>query len=402
MKKMIWICLMAAVGATGCASKKWKSPFASSGFLSSRDLAKRKEADVEKGRLRDLVPPSSERPGDEDYRIGPGDKMQIDVSKRPELTNLYVVTDGGFIVFPLLGQFPVSGLTVADLKANLEQALSRYVRQPVVTVTVTEFASQQVIVYGSLAEFGTIGEGFHVKQMGVYNLKKPTRLLPFLASLGGPRSDADLTNIMIIHKDGTKDVVNFTRVLQDGDMRANVFVQGGDTVIVPSTVDGKNKFLVLGAVKTPGIYSFKEELTALEAVTIAGSFVRASKPEKSFIIRTNVEDPFMIRVDLKRILTRGETQRDIYLKKGDIVFVPPNTIAKWNQAMNDLYPTLQVLQYATSLFIDADAIGQIFDRGFGEADFGVASDSSAEQAATRTVLTTPRPFTSTATTTTAQ
>lgn len=387
-----WIFLFLALCLAGCAQGKMKSPFSISGFLSSQDLKKRKQAEVEKGRLRDLTPPEMSELSLEEYRLGPGDKIRIEVAKRPELSNEYTVSEKGFLVFPLVGEVPANGFTLPQLQEKLAEALLKYLRQPVVKATVTEYGSQQVIVFGAVGDFGAD------KQMGFYTLKKPTRLLPFLAGVGGPRTDADLRNIALLHKNGSRDAIDLNRILFQGDTRVNPYLQGGDTLLVPSIKTGKNKVLVLGAVRTPGIYSFDQDLTALEAVTLAGSFIRASTPEKTFVIRTNVENPYRIQVDLKRVLLRGETQRDLVLKKGDIVFVPPNTIATYNQYMADIRPTLEMLIYATSITINADTIAGIFDRGFGKSSVELA-DESAQRAAERAVLSTPRTTTTTTETT---
>lgn len=377
MKK--WIAFLLILCLAGCAQNKPKSPFSATGFLSSKALENRKQSEVEKGTLRDLVQPDTETVSETDYKLMPGDKIQIDVSKRPELSNGYVVAERGFIVFPLLGEFPAQGLTINELKTKLETALLKYVRQPMVQAFVSEFVGQQVIVFGAVGDFGA------EKQMGLVTLKKPTRILNFLASIGGPRPDADLSNITLIHKNGTKDVVNFNRILKQGDTRVNLYVQGGDTVLVPSAKDGKNKVLVLGAIKIPGIYAFNNDLTALEATTLAGSFVRASTPEKTFVIRTNVENPYLMYVDLKRVLLKGESQRDITLKNGDIVFVPPNSISKYNQYIADIRPTLDVFQIVSSIFLNSDALAVIFDRGFGNSNpnpvVTAAQTSSAVQSA---------------------
>lgn len=372
MKRWGWIWV--ALCVAGCAAGKPKNPFLVSGFLSARDLEKRKQAEVEKGRLRDLVPPSEEAGKPKEYKVGPGDTLQIDIAKRTELSGPYLVSDRGFIVFPLLGEVSVAGLNVDEIKAKLEAVLSKYIRQPEAKIVVAEFGSQKVIVFGALGDFSA------EKQMTLINLKKPTPLLEFMAGVGGPRADADLRHITLLHKDGNKDVVDLNRLLFQADPRVNIFVFGGDTVYVPSLKEGKNKVLVLGAVLKPGLYSFDSEMTVLQATAMAGSFIRASTPEKTFVIRTDVENPYMIRVDLRRVLTEGESQRDLLLKKGDIVFIPPNSITTYNKYMADIQPTLQNLELATSVIIDVDAIAGIFDRGFGKSTVEVADEIAARSA----------------------
>lgn len=360
------ICLILTLLLAGCQSPKQSSPFELTGFWSSDKVRDKKVIDQGESEVAGLIPLKGKIFIEEDYRLGPGDQVQIVVRNQKDISGGYTVMDDGTIRFPLIESIQVRGLTRPELKKELEEALSKYFRQPLVQVEVT---AKQIIVYGA------IGDLSKDKLMGVYTLEKSTRLLPFLASVGGPRADADLKNISILHQDGTKEYVDLNRVIFQGDMRQNLMLRPGDLLYVPSFDEGTNKFLVYGAVKVPKIYSFRSNITALEAISLAGSFEKEAKPEETIVIRTNVEKPYLIKVNLKRVLTKGETQRDIPLIRGDIVYVPSNSFANYNRFIKNVTPTLRLLEDLTEVIIDIDTIIGLFERGFGKNPIDLAVET---------------------------
>src|SRR3974390_270822 len=86
-----------------------------------------------------------------DYRIGPQDVLRIDVWKEPEITRTIPVRPDGKISLPLLNDVQAAGLTAMQLAANRSEALTKYITNPQVTVTVTEINSRRVFVTGEVA-----------------------------------------------------------------------------------------------------------------------------------------------------------------------------------------------------------------------------------------------------------
>ncbi len=358
----------------GCqGAKKEASPFSLTGFWSSEEVKQKKVLDRGTGILPTAIPLKGKLAVAEMYTIGPGDKLQIVIQNQKEISGEYIVNEVGFIRFPLLGLFPVQGNTLAQIQSQLGAALKKFLRQPVVTVDLSESLNKQVFVYGALGDFGPL------KQMEVYNLNKPTKILSLLASMGGPKPDADIRNISISHADGSRHVIDLNRILLQGDQSQNIFLKPGDIVYIPSSATGENKILVLGAVQQPGLFSFESEVTALQAIALAKSFSKNARVEDSFVIRTTVKNPYLLRVNFKRLLMQGEAQRDIPLQKGDIVFVPDNMITNYNRYLERIRPTLDILKDITGLVLDTDSVSIAFDRGFGEAsDVAAAELTTAE------------------------
>ncbi len=92
------------------------------------------------------------------------------------------------------------------------------------------------------------------------------------------------------------------------------------------------KVFVGGQVRRPGIIAYDRPLTALQAVFMAGGFMDTSEPSSVILIRKNVNDKITaMKIDLKKVLTIREPERDIPLHPTDILFVPKSNIAKINQ-----------------------------------------------------------------------
>ncbi|MGC1818019.1 MAG: polysaccharide biosynthesis/export family protein, partial [Casimicrobiaceae bacterium] len=98
-------------------------------------------------------PPAPASLGDVDYNyiIGPSDVVNVIVWRNPELSMSVPVRPDGKITTPLIDDLPALGRTPTELERDMEKALAKYIRDPVVTVVVTNFVgptSQQVRVIG--------------------------------------------------------------------------------------------------------------------------------------------------------------------------------------------------------------------------------------------------------------
>jgi polysaccharide export outer membrane protein len=128
-------------------------------------------------------------PGNNAYKIGPADVLEISVFKVPELSKTAQVADDGSISFPLVGQVPAAGKTAHQVEHDLAERLgAKYVRSPDVTVVVKEYNSQRVTVDGS------------IKKPGVYTLKGKTTLVQMLAMAEGVNTEVASGDVVIFRR----------------------------------------------------------------------------------------------------------------------------------------------------------------------------------------------------------
>jgi polysaccharide export outer membrane protein len=128
-------------------------------------------------------------PGNNAYKIGPADVLDISVFKVPDLSKTVQVADDGTINFPLIGEVPAGGKTAHQVERVLAEKLgAKYLRSPDVTVLVKEYNSQRVTIDGS------------VKKPGVYTLKGRTTLVQVLAMAEGVNVDLASGDVVIFRR----------------------------------------------------------------------------------------------------------------------------------------------------------------------------------------------------------
>jgi polysaccharide export outer membrane protein len=105
----------------------------------------------------------------------------------------------------------------------------------------------------------------------------------------------------------------------------------------------EKKVFILGEVQKPGVYNLSAGLTLLQALTMAGGYKNTAMLKDMRIIRGELDNPKLIRVNLKRT-AKGKEVKDVLLAQNDVIYVPRSAIGDWNNFIN-LYirPTMEVL-----------------------------------------------------------
>jgi len=161
----------------------------------------------------------------DEFVIGPGDLLAINVWKETEISKVVPVRSDGRISLPLIGEIQASGATPKQLEAEVTKRLKDYVADPSVTVVVQEIHSQKVNVLGM------------VSHPGSFPLAKPMTVVDAIATAGGFRDFAKQKNIYVLHKDAngkqSRVSVNYRDVIKGLHPEQNIELQSGDTVVVP-------------------------------------------------------------------------------------------------------------------------------------------------------------------------
>lgn len=172
----------------------------------------------------DVVPLQGETPL---YLIGPGDNVQIFVWGNPELSSSVPVRPDGRITTPLVEDVKASGKTSTQLAREMEKQLSRYIKNPVVTVIVTGFIgrySEQIRVVGEATSPQTIPYREHIT------------LLDLMIAVGGMTEFAAgnrASIVRIVNGEQQQFRVRLDDLIKDGDISANVSMLPGDILIIP-------------------------------------------------------------------------------------------------------------------------------------------------------------------------
>ena len=160
--------------------------------------------------------------GDAEYRLGPGDKLRIEVYKDAQLSQSVQVRPDGKITLPLVGDLEATGRTPIELRDTIAKSLQEYVTNPTVTV---------IVVEATVATAYVMGE---VNHPGAVTLQAPLTVMQALAMAGGLKDFADAKNIRVLRPraSGVEALsFNYKEALKSS--RAPIYLRAGDTVVVP-------------------------------------------------------------------------------------------------------------------------------------------------------------------------
>ena len=162
------------------------------------------------------------RAASEEYRVGPGDKLRIEVYKDAQLSQSVQVRPDGKITLPLVGDMEATGRTPLELREAIAKSLKEYITNPTVTVIVVEALASQVFVMGEVSKPGPI------------QIYGPTTIVQVLAMAGGFKEFANTKDVQVLRPNGNgvqKIRFNYKEAL-NAETKP-FFVRAGDTVIVP-------------------------------------------------------------------------------------------------------------------------------------------------------------------------
>ena len=308
--------------------------------------------------------------GEQRYRIGPGDLLDIRVFGHPEMGREARVDNGGRIRIPFLDEIRAACLTEVELSRAIEEKLRKYLRAPQVDVLVKDYQSQPVAVMGA------------VSHPGRFLLQRRVRLLELLALAGGANPTAGASLNLIRGKDydycanpgatpaavaaekasgpdkmdkmdktdapGEAQAVaqtaesdklfdgSFVTIslhdLLGGASAANIFVEPGDIVSVPEA----DQVFMTGGVMRPGPIALRQATTLLQAIGIAGGFYPDAAKKRIRILRQmpGSQERKEEIYDYEAIEKRKA--KDVVLLPNDLIEVPSSTAKSMGRGLLNL------------------------------------------------------------------
>ena len=168
--------------------------------------------------------PAQTPPPPPDYVIGPDDVLQVLFWREKDHSAEVVVRPDGMISLPLINDVHVVGLTPDQLRDKVTELAKKYIEDPTVSIIVKTINSRKVFITGQVAK------------PGPYALGAPTTVLQLIAMAGGLGDFADQKNIAIMRTEGGKQVrykFNYRDVIKGKNLKQDILLKPGDTVIVP-------------------------------------------------------------------------------------------------------------------------------------------------------------------------
>jgi polysaccharide biosynthesis/export protein len=240
-----------------------------------------------------------------DYVIGEGDGLDVAVWGVKELTFSVKVRPDGKITVPGLGDVAASAMTPTQLQVSLAEKLKELVKNPIVTVTVSNITNSKVYIFGGGVK------------AGIYDLNRRSSLLQLLCSINDVKT-AELKKAYVMRA-GKKIKENFHPLFIDGDIKEDIEMESNDVIFLPPSLE-RNIFIV-GAVNNPRAIEFREGISVLEAILDAGSFNKYAKENNTVIVRKEGDKEITIPVKAKDLVSNGDLSQNVKLKAGDYIIV---------------------------------------------------------------------------------
>jgi polysaccharide biosynthesis/export protein len=287
------------------------------------------------------------------YTLGPGDRLRVDIFNVPEYSGEFSVLADGSINLPVIGSVPLQGQTIQRASGLLTGYFSRYVKRPLVTISLLAPRAVQVAIAGEVSRAGSYTVPFTLE-----NRKFPT-IGQIIQLAGGTNQTANLRQVQVRRASTGRVVsVNIFDVLQRGNTAQDISLRDGDTIFIPRAenvssadllrVSGSNlanqdttiKVAIVGEVGKPGTYTLKGEAspsnsgtpgrisppTLTEAIKIAGGSTASADLTKIRVRRnTRTGAGQTVPINLLSLLQSGDFSQDIVLQDGDTVLLPTNS-----------------------------------------------------------------------------
>jgi polysaccharide export outer membrane protein len=249
----------------------------------------------------------------ESYRLKIGDILLLGVYDEPHTIREVTVGPTGSINFLMARSVPAEGRTIAELRKDLMERLKTYYKEPILTITGTNFIGDHFYISGEVNNPG----------------KKPilgeVSLLKALSLAGGFTNrlyrnqtiDVVDFNHSFLSRNGKYVPVDFERLIRYGDLSQNVNVRSGDYIFMATYV--MPKVYILGEVNRPTTIAYLDTISLAEALAEAGGLaLRASS--RAYVIRGSLSCPVTYCIDVNRMLKAYAC--NFWLEPGDIVYVP--------------------------------------------------------------------------------
>ena len=278
---------------------------------------------------------------DENYILGPGDVISVNVFNVPDYSGQYSIAADGSITLPQLGRVLIHSMTMQQASDEIAARYAFTLESPLVSIQVVQQRPVQVAIAGEIIQPGL----YTVSPQGT----PYPRLFTALQQAGGITQAADIKQVEVRRRTAnggqTTLRVDLFALLNDGDISQNIFLQDGDTIMIPAAtivdMDALDQLsasnlrnnvgqpidvAIVGEVNQPGPYRLTGEdgpTTVVQALQQAGGITPSANLRDVQLRRQTRQggDQFF-EVNLWELLQTGDLSQDLVLQQGDTLVVP--------------------------------------------------------------------------------
>lgn len=255
-------------------------------------------------------------------RILAGDRLNISVREQPDMNKTYAVAGDGSIDFAFAGRVVIAELTSDEAARKLESVLEeKYFKDANVSISIANFVEGDVLVTGAVRSPGSL----------TFRGDSILTLVEAISRSGGLADNAagDRVRILRWTPGGSMERQSIevdVQGMQDTmDFSKDQYLRPRDIIIVPSrgAEEGRNEFLALGEVRSPGFHPYSEGLDIVKTVTLVGGLGEFADWSGARILRPKPSGEYaIVPLDLSRLFSAADMAMNLPLQKGDIFFVP--------------------------------------------------------------------------------
>ena len=262
-----------------------------------------------------------------EYILGPSDSIDINLTDTDDLDGSYKIDQEGMIDLPFIGKIKLSGLSLNESQNLLIQIIKGYYKNPDLQIKIEEFNSNKAYIVGAVSKQITIS----------LNQQPITLIEAAIRANFNPSAGKQYGTVGLLRRDGKVYRINLTNTFKNKDEKENFYLKKDDVIFIDKN---SNSFHVFGEVSIPGTYYPDMNYSLTELVSSTGINQLAANAKKVYVIREKFET--FLAIDIFQLDIRNPVNlvagKKFKIKKGDIVFIPPAEIVKWNRTISLLLP----------------------------------------------------------------
>ncbi|MEH6415944.1 polysaccharide biosynthesis/export family protein [Pseudomonas sp. CGJS7] len=286
----------------------------------------------------------------EAYRIGRGDTLYITIWDHPELTspagtqqqaaaNGRLVRPDGTLFYPYVGVVRAEGLTIEELRTLLTDKISRFVESPQVDLSIIEYGSQRVTLQGAFVK--TERQSITAVPLTLAQAIGAATVDPIRADLAG----------FVLTRGGRQYRLDLDGLNRGESVANDIYLKAGDHLYMP--YNDRKEVYVVGEVVRPQALTFKTtDMSLTQALGRAGGLnPLTAKGEAVYVIR-GVEDMKKQPATVFHLNAKSPASyalaSQFSVQAGDVVFVGPAGVTRWNRFVNQLLPFSNIINNAAN------------------------------------------------------
>ena len=262
-----------------------------------------------------------------EYILGSSDSISINLTDTDDLDGIYKIDQEGMIDLPFIGKIKLSELTLNESQNLLIQIIKGFYKNPDLQIKIEEFNSNKAYIVGAVRNQLTIS----------LNQQPITLIEAAIQANFNPSAGKEFGTIGLLRRDGQVYRINLTNTFKNKDEKENFYLKKNDVIFIDKN---SNSVHVFGEVSKPGIYYPDMNYSLTELISTVGINQLTANAKKVYVIREKFDT--FLAIDIFQLDIRNPVNliagKKFKVKKGDIIFIPPTEIVKWNRTISLLLP----------------------------------------------------------------